>query len=290
MKNNKGFTLIELLVVVAIIGALAAVGVVAYNGYTAAAKKNSSKAIHANVVKYISSELAKCNLGTVTSLMGVAQGAEAEGGDAEGGGDEGGGGGAEEVDLDCDSPPTDIVDHLVGDTSPLQDKNPYETGEAAVNGDGGKGFTQLTATDSTATTGKIKILTQYDENATTDILENEIEVEQVKVKTRKTFEGFTLVELLVVVAIIGILGAVGTVAYNGYTKGARVTAAKNTLMQISLAQTEHFSNAGYYWTNDEACADTYTKAAGKALNEEVGEGLFTKKNYIDSKIEFYFCI
>ncbi len=179
MKNNKGFTLIELLVVVAIIGALAAVGVVAYNGYTAAAKKNSSKAIHANVVKYITSELAKCNLGSVTSLMGVAQGGDAEGGEAEGGneGGEGGEGGAE-TDLDCDSPPSDIVDHLVGDDTPLQDKNPYETGEAAVNEAGGKGFTKLTATDSTtsSTAGTINIVTQYDDGDD-DKLENDIEVE-----------------------------------------------------------------------------------------------------------------
>ena len=38
-KKEKGFTLIELLVVVAIIGILASVGVVAYNGYTESAKK-----------------------------------------------------------------------------------------------------------------------------------------------------------------------------------------------------------------------------------------------------------
>ena len=58
----KAFTLIELLVVVAIIGILAAVGVVAYNGYTSRAKASTSKANMDVVYKTWLNEKALCEV------------------------------------------------------------------------------------------------------------------------------------------------------------------------------------------------------------------------------------
>ena len=70
MKNkNKGFTLIELLVVVAIIGILAAVGTVAYTGYTASAKKNAAKTLHSQAAKYLAAEIQKCTLDSAATAM-----------------------------------------------------------------------------------------------------------------------------------------------------------------------------------------------------------------------------
>ena len=122
-KQNKGFTLIELLVVVAIIGILAAVGVVAYNGYTASAKKNAVKTMHAQTVKYISAEVQKCSLGE-NKFMGTNQ--------------------------DC---PATAAKAVAGAVNTMTDKNPYSTADNAVKSSSSfvAGQVSVSASGSTVT-------------------------------------------------------------------------------------------------------------------------------------------
>jgi prepilin-type N-terminal cleavage/methylation domain-containing protein len=72
--NRKAFTLIELLVVVAIIGILAAVGTVAYTGYTSGAKIAVTKTNHKTVVKFIKLQLHKCEIGMEVKLETLSGG------------------------------------------------------------------------------------------------------------------------------------------------------------------------------------------------------------------------
>ena len=66
--KQRAFTLMELMIVIVIIGILSAVGMVMFGGQAEKAKIAAAKSNHKSVVKYISVEVMKCELGE-TSVM-----------------------------------------------------------------------------------------------------------------------------------------------------------------------------------------------------------------------------
>ena len=151
MKNkNKGFTLIELLVVVAIIGILAAVGTVAYTGYTAGAKKSTTKANHASAVKFIAAEDMKCNTGETTVMTKAS------------------------TPLTCADRDGDDV--ITSASLALSDfKNPYATDKQAVRPNAGDSATAVTSNlfadrgyvNLTASGNTITVTTCFDDTTDT---------------------------------------------------------------------------------------------------------------------------
>jgi type IV pilus assembly protein PilA len=73
-SHKNGFTLIELLIFVAIIGVLAAIGVPAYQGYIALAKRNATIDSHKKIVNYTNNDTLRCKAGGIAqfpSLQGT---------------------------------------------------------------------------------------------------------------------------------------------------------------------------------------------------------------------------
>jgi len=106
--KQKGFTLIELLVVVAIIGILAAVGVVAYNGYTKSAKINSTKANHKLLANSIAAKFQLCNI--QSEIQYTINGSN--------------------VTLACSA---SVYQHLINASAEISAKNPYNTSQIAYS-------------------------------------------------------------------------------------------------------------------------------------------------------------
>ena len=90
-------------------------------------------------------------------------------------------------------------------------------------------------------------------------------------------KGFTLIELLVVVVIISIIAAIGFVAYSGYVEAAKKKTAENAMMQISLAQTEYYSENSSYYGVSSGSTCSPTSATSDAVEAALLEGaeLFT---------------
>ena len=98
--------------------------------------------------------------------------------------------------------------------------------------------------------------------------------------------GFTLIELLVVVAILGIIAAIGIMSYNGYVGSAKKWSAENVMQQISLGQTEYYSDNGIYYRNSTGTSCNPTSSTSSAIETNLLGGT----DSITSEMGYELCV
>ena len=98
--------------------------------------------------------------------------------------------------------------------------------------------------------------------------------------------GFTLIELLVVVAILGIIAAIGIMSYNGYVSSAKKRSAENVMQQISLGQTEYYSDNGIYYRNSTSTSCNPSTTTSTAIETNLLGGT----DSITSEMGYELCV
>ena len=102
--------------------------------------------------------------------------------------------------------------------------------------------------------------------------------------------GFTLIELLVVVAILGIIAAIGISSYSGYISSTKKKSVENAMMQMSLGQTEYYSNNGYYYPQKTSNSCTPSSNATTEIEKTLlGDGT-TGPDVIPDELGYNVCI
>jgi len=151
--KQKGFTLIEILVGLVIIGILATVGLVTYNGYAAVAKQNTSKIIHSKTVRFLSAEVTLCSLLDDSTIMKSRISCGYQEGDWNG----------------CDSEDCK-AQMIIDELDVFEDENPYDDNERAVTAmELGLGYTVVYNRED-----HLEIETQWDKDETISPLINYI--------------------------------------------------------------------------------------------------------------------
>ena len=89
-----------------------------------------------------------------------------------------------------------------------------------------------------------------------------------------------------VVAILGIIAAIGIVSYSGYVEGAKKKSVDNVLQQISLGQTEFYSDNGYYYKNSSSSNCNATTATSTAIESNLLGG----SDNITTELGYEVCI
>ena len=87
---------------------------------------------------------------------------------------------------------------------------------------------------------------------------------------------------------IGILAAVGIVAYSGYVEASKKKSAENIMMQISLAQTEYYSDNSTYYNTPGSSGTSCAPSSGTSDNIE--KDLLNGADLITDEIGFEMCI